>query len=82
MKWFNKHVTYVDPIEQRFDAMMRLIKDLSKADYKRLCEAMDLGWESYQRVRNVKTPEERAEEKLAKECSDIDTMERVLEKTQ
>lgn len=62
-----------DPVESRFDAMMELIKDLSKADYNRLKKAMDLGWQSYQIVRNVKTDDE-------KEFGDIEAAERQLEK--
>lgn len=42
-----------DPAEQRFDAMMELVKDLSKRDYNRLKEAMDLGYTAYQKVRNI-----------------------------
>lgn len=62
-----------EPVESRFDAMMELIKDLSKADYNRLKKAMDLGWQSYQIVRNVKTDDE-------KEFGDIEAAERQLEK--
>lgn len=76
MKLFRKHKQHIieDPVEQRFDAMMELIKDLPKADYNRLKKAMDLGWQSYQTVRNVKTDDEKenedilnAEKALAKE---------------
>lgn len=57
--------------EQRFDAMMDLIKDLSRADYNRLLAAMDLGYNAYQKVKNVKTEEE-------KELEDIDEIEKSL----
>lgn len=67
----NKNVSE-DPSELRFDAMMELIKDLPKADYNRLKKAMDLGWQSYQTVRNVKTDDE-------KESEDIGKAERILE---
>lgn len=71
---FKKRQTnYEDPAELRFDAMMELIKDLPKADYNRLKKAMDLGWQSYQTVRNVKTDDE-------KEYSDINEAERQLAK--
>lgn len=50
--------------EQRFDAMMELIKDLPKADYNRLKDAMDLGYSAYQKVRNVKTVEEKDNEEI------------------
>lgn len=76
MRLFRKRKQHIveDPSEQRFDAMMELIKDLPKADYNRLKKAMDLGWQSYQTVRNVKTDDEKenedilsAEKALAKE---------------
>lgn len=68
----NRHQTLVDPAEARFDAMMDLVKDLSKADYNRLKKAMDLGYQSYQTVRNVKSDDE-------KEYGDIDLAERKIE---
>lgn len=59
--------------EQRFDDMMALIKDLSRADYNRLRDAMDLGYNAYQKVKNVKTDEE-------KELEDIDDIDKSLTK--
>lgn len=70
---FKKRAKFEDPVEVRFDAMMELIKDLPKADYNRLKKAMDLGWQSYQTVRNVKTDDE-------KENGDILEAEKVLAK--
>lgn len=61
-----------DPIELKFNTMMELIKNLSKADYNRLKKAMDLGWQSYQTVRNVRTDDE-------KEVEDIEKAEKLLE---
>ena len=77
MKLFRKRgFTVQDPSEQRFDAMMELIKDLPKSDYNRLKDAMDLGWSAYQKVRNVKTADEKenedilsAEKAIAKEIN-------------
>ena len=60
-------------VEQKFDVMMGLIKDLPRADYNRLKDAMDLGWSAYQKIRNVKTLEE-------KELEDIVDSEAVLSK--
>lgn len=68
-----KKTNYVDSVEQKFSSMMKLVKDLSKTDYERLKKAMDLGWQSYQTIRNVKTNEE-------KENADIYDAERILEK--
>jgi len=73
MKIFKHKSSYEDPIESRFDSMMKLIKDLPKTDYNRLKKAMDLGYESYQTVRNVKTTDE-------KENEDIYSAEKILTK--
>ena len=73
LKIFRRNRVYEDPAELRFDAMMELIKDLPKADYNRLKKAMDLGWQSYQTVRNVKTDDE-------KENSEILEAEKILSK--
>lgn len=54
----NTEVQADDPVEVRFDAMMDLIKDLPRADYNRLKEAMDLGYKAYQKVRNIKTEDD------------------------
>lgn len=48
-----------DQVEQRFATMMELIKDLPRADYNRLKDAMDLGYNAYQKVKNVKTAIEK-----------------------
>lgn len=75
MRWFKRHKKAVagDPAEEKFDAMMNLIKDLPRPDYNRLKDAMDLSYNAYQKVRNVKTTDE-------KEYGDIDDAERKLEK--
>ena len=74
MSFFRKKQGRIqEPVEARFDAMMDLIKDLSKPDYNRLKKGMDLGWQSYQTVRNVKTDDE-------KESEDIDAAEKQLYK--
>ena len=73
MRLFKKKTKYVDAVEQKFGSMMALIKDLSRADYNRMKKAMDLGWQSYQTIRDVKTDDE-------KENADIDEAERILEK--
>jgi len=59
--------------EQRFDAMMSLIKDLPKRDYDKLKEAMDLGYQAYQKVKNVKSEDE-------KELEDIEKIDKSLSK--
>ena len=70
---FKKKRQFVDPTEEKFDAMMSLIKDLPRADYNKLKDAMDMGYNAYQKVRNVKTADE-------KETGDIDEIASKLEK--
>lgn len=74
MRLFRKRRKKIaDPAEEKFDAMMNLIKDLPRADYNRLKDAMDLSYNAYQKVRNVKTTDE-------KENADITSAEILLEK--
>jgi len=68
-----KKTTYVDPAEERLDQIVVLIKDLPRADYKRLCEAMDLVYNGFQKIKKVKTEDERENE-------DLDTAEKILNK--
>lgn len=48
-----KRIDFVDPSEERFDAMMGLVRDLSRKDYNKLKKAMDSGYEAYQIVRGI-----------------------------
>lgn len=69
-----------DVVEERFQAMVNLISDLPRSDYRRLVEAMDLVYDGYQKVRNVKTAEEKAIEKAEKEIEDIEVLEKTITK--
>lgn len=60
-------------LEISFKTILPLIENLNKRDYERLKEAMDLGWQAVQKLRNVKTIEEH-------EFEDIDKVERKLDK--
>ena len=73
MRFFKRKNKVVDPTEEKFDAMMSLIKDLPRADYNKLKDAMDMGYNAYQKVRNVKTADE-------KENEDITNAELILSK--
>lgn len=66
-------------VEQRFDTMMGLIKDLPRAEYNRLKDAMDLGYQSYQKIKNVQTDEEIIDKKITKENSDIALIEATMD---
>ena len=57
--------------EQKLDAIIELVKDLSRADYNRLKDGMDLVYNGYQKVKNVKTIDER-------ELEEIDDIERIV----
>lgn len=70
-----KRVQLTSVAEQRFDAMMDLIKDLPKKDYNNLKDAMDLGYNAYQKVRGVQTFDEKE-----LNLSEIDDIERVITK--
>lgn len=73
MSIFRKKHIEIDIDEYRFDSMMSLIKELPRTDYNRLKEAMDLGYEAYQKVRKVKTADER-------ELNDIAQIDKSLSK--
>lgn len=68
-----KTPSLTDPTEERFQKMVDLVKDLSRADYNRLKKAMDLVYDGYDKMRNVKSDEER-------EVEDIAKAEKILEK--
>lgn len=73
MLFRKKKSIFIDVTEQKFQTIVELVKDLPKADYKRLVDAMDMAYRSYQIIKNVKTPDER-------ENADIEESEKVLTK--
>lgn len=62
-------------LEISFKTILPLIENLNKRDYERLKEAMDLGWQAVQKLRNVKTIDEH-------EVEDIDKIEKQLARAQ
>ncbi len=60
-------------LEISFKTILPLIENLNKKDYERLKDAMDLGWQAVQKLRNVKTIEEH-------EFEDIDKVEKKLDR--
>lgn len=62
-----------DPVEEKFSIIIDLVKDLDRSNFNRLKGAMDLGYSAYQKVRNVKTADE-------KEVEDILSAEKILGK--
>ena len=73
MKLFKKKAPIeADPLEQRLDAISDLTKGLGKVEFNNLLEAVKSVYEARQKLRKVKTQEE-------KEFGDIDDVERRLE---
>lgn len=70
---FKKKYKVEDPVEEKFSIIIDLVKDLDRSNFNRLKDAMDLGYSAYQKVRNVKTADE-------KEVADILNAERILGK--
>lgn len=58
--------------ESRFEAVYELVKDLPKADFKRLMDGIELAWQGYDKALRVQTREE-------KENADIYSAEKELE---
>lgn len=65
---------YLSSSEAKLNTIVELVKDLSKSDYNRLRDGMDLIYNGYQKIRNAKTPEE-------KELSDVNDLERLIDET-
>lgn len=65
---------YLSTSEAKLNTIVELVKDLSKTDYNRLRDGMDLIYNGYQKIRNAKTPEE-------KELTDVNDLERLIDET-
>lgn len=73
-KLFKKKVpAEIDPLEQRLDIISDLTKGLGKVEFNNLIESVKLVFEARQKLRKVKTDEE-------KESGDIDEIASRLEK--
>ena len=73
MKFFereNKQAKNVS--EDKLNSIIKLVKDLSRPDFNRLHEGMELIYNGYQKIKNTKTNNE-------KELDDIDTFEKTIE---
>ena len=71
MKW-RRHKHYQDKVEQRFQQAVNLVKDLDKREFNRLIDGIELAWQSYNKIRQVQTVDE-------KEMADITEVEKELE---
>lgn len=73
MKLFRSKKQEVDALEQRLDTISDLTKGLGKTEFNNLLEAVKSVYEARQKLRRVKTDDE-------KESADIDEIERKLSK--
>ena len=61
-----------DKVERRFQQAVELVKDLDKREFNRLIDGIELAWQSYNKIRQVQTVDE-------KEMADIVEVEKELE---
>jgi hypothetical protein len=61
-----------DKVEQRFQQAIGLVKDLDRREFNRLINGIELAWQSYNKIRQVQTVDE-------KEVADIAEIEKELE---
>lgn len=71
MKWRKRKKNY-DRVEQRFQQAVDLVKDLDKREFNRLIDGIELAWQSYNKIRQVQTVDE-------KEMADITNTEKELD---
>lgn len=73
MKIFKRKKKEIDALEQRLDIISDLTRDLERTEFNNLVEALKAMFDARQKLRKVKTPEE-------KEVEPIDEAEKILEK--
>lgn len=73
MKIFKKHRTEVDNLERMLDTISDLTRGLGRAEFNNLIEAIKSVYEARQKLRKVKTDEE-------KEVADITDIEKEMAK--
>ena len=66
-----RKVEYTDRVEERFQTIVTLIKDLDKKEFNRLQEGMQLAWEAYSKVKQARPVSE-------KEVEEIENAEKLL----
>lgn len=59
-------------VEEKFQTIVDLIKDLDRREFNRLKDGIELAWQAYNKVSQAKTATE-------KELEDIEGPERILE---
>lgn len=66
-----RKIKYTDRVEERFQTIVGLIRDLDKKEFNRLMEGMQLAWEAYSKVKQARPVSER-------EVEDIESAEKLL----
>lgn len=59
-----KVVSRYDRVEEKFQTIVALIKDLDRREFNRLQEGISLAWEAYNKVRQAKTNEDKEVEEI------------------
>jgi hypothetical protein len=73
MKFFERETKQAkNSSEIKLNSIIKLVKDLSRPDFNRLHEGMELIYNGYQKIKNTKTNNE-------KELDDIDSLEKTIE---
>ncbi len=75
MKIFKKHTTEVDNLERMLDIISDLTRGLGRAEFNNLIEAIKSVYEARQKLRKVKTDEEKENADIAEAEKFIETKE-------
>jgi hypothetical protein len=64
-----------DQVEERFQAILDLVRDLDKPEFNRLVEAITLAWQGYEKARKVQTRDEKEVADIEKVAKTADFIE-------
>ncbi len=75
MKIFKKKTTEVDNLERMLDTISDITRGLGRAEFNNLIEAIKSVYEARQRLRKVKTDDEKENEEIDEAAKFIETKE-------
>lgn len=75
MKIFRKKTTEVDNLERMLDTISDITRGLGRAEFNNLIEAIKSVYEARQRLRKVKTDDEKENEEIDEAAKFIETKE-------
>lgn len=75
MKIFRKKSTEVDNLERMLDTISDITRGLGRAEFNNLIEAIKSVYEARQRLRKVKTDDEKENEEIDEAAKFIETKE-------